>query len=105
VGAPAVNIQRQDAQTCLVTDLPDLTLVDTVELRESIRAGLPPACKQLILDFAGQNTVDSRGLGLLVALHKTLRSRDGLVRLNQPTPAVRNVLALTRLDRIFEIVA
>lgn len=100
-----MNIQRQDEQTCLVTDLPDLTLADTVQIREAIRAGLPPACKKLALDFASQKTIDSRGLGLLVALHKTLRSRDGQVRLCQPTPAVLNVLAMTRLDRIFEIVA
>ena len=103
--ATAVNILKPDAQTLVVTNLPDLTVSNPIPVRDAIRAALPLTCTRLVLDFAGQPTVDSRGLGFLISLHKTLRSRYGTVSLQQPTPPVRQVLELTHLDRIFEIVA
>jgi anti-anti-sigma factor len=99
-----VNIQNQDAQTLVISGLPDLTTINPVQVRDDIRAALPATCTRLVLDFAEQLTVDSRGLGLLIALHKTLRSRCGSVCLKAPAPAVRQILEMTRLNNIFEIV-
>ena len=99
-----MNIQNPDAHTSVVTDLPDLTAVNPAQLRDDIRAALPSTCTRLVLDFASQSTVDSRGLGLLIALHKTLRSRCGSVALRQPAPTVKQILELTQLDRLFAIV-
>jgi anti-sigma B factor antagonist len=99
-----VNIQTQDAQTLVISGLPDLTASNPVQVRDDIRAALPTTCTRLVLDFAGQATVDSRGLGLLISLHKTLRSRSGAVCLRAPAPAVRQILEMTRLNHIFEII-
>ena len=44
------------------------------------------------------------GLGALISLHKTTCTRNGLVRLLNPTPPVQQLLDLTRMHRIFEIV-
>jgi anti-anti-sigma factor len=102
--ASAVNILNPDEQTSVVTNLPDLTAINPAQIRDDIRAALPPTCTRLVLDFASQPTVDSRGLGLLIALHKTLRSRCGSVALRQPAATVRQILELTHLDRLFAIV-
>jgi len=99
-----VNILNQDAQTLVVSGLPDLTAINPAQVRDDIRAVLPSTCTRLILDFTSQHTVDSRGLGLLISLHKTLRSRCGAVLLRAPVPAVRQILEITRLNNIFEIV-
>jgi len=48
--------------------------------------------------------VDSCGLGALVALHKTAAARGGVLRLINPTPPVQQILELTRMHRIFEII-
>jgi len=48
--------------------------------------------------------LDSSGLGTLISLHKTLRARNGTVRLLKPAPNVQQILELTRLHRVFEIV-
>jgi anti-sigma B factor antagonist len=48
--------------------------------------------------------LDSCGLGALISLHKTACTRNGAVRLLNPTPPVQQILELTRLHRVFEIV-
>jgi anti-sigma B factor antagonist len=99
-----MNIQNQDAQTVVVTGLQELVAANAAQVRDEIRAALPATCVGLDLDLSGLTFLDSSGLGTLVALHKTLRSRNGTVRLLQPAPNVRQILELTRLHRVFEIV-
>jgi anti-sigma B factor antagonist len=48
--------------------------------------------------------VDSCGLGALVALHKTAAAHGGVLRLINPTPPVQQILELTRMHRIFEVI-
>jgi anti-anti-sigma factor len=48
--------------------------------------------------------IDSSGLGALVGLHREVKPRSGFVELERPQPAVRSVIELTRLDRVFKIV-
>lgn len=55
----------------------------------------------LILD--GVSYLDSSGLGALVALQREAKTRSGAVELRGLQPAVRGVIELTRLDRVFSI--
>ena len=41
---------------------------------------------------------------MLISLHKTACSRQGSLRILNPTPGVLQILELTRMHRIFEIV-
>jgi anti-sigma B factor antagonist len=99
-----MNIQNQDAQTVVVTGLLELVAANAALVRDEIRAALPATTIRLDLDLSALTFLDSSGLGTLVALHKTLRSRNGTVRLLQPAPNVRQILELTCLNRVFEIV-
>ena len=65
---------------------------------------LPPTCVLLDLELSRLVSVDSSGLGSLIALHRTLRLRGGTVRLIRPTASLVQILELTRLHRLFEIV-
>lgn len=56
------------------------------------------------VDLSQTAVVDSSGLGALVALHKTASSRGGALRLLNPNPAILQILELTRMHRIFEII-
>jgi anti-sigma B factor antagonist len=99
-----MNIQNQDAQTVVVTGLLELVAANAAQVRDEVRAALPATAVRLDLDLSVLTFLDSSGLGTLVALHKTLRSRNGTVRLLRPAANVRQILELTRLDRVFEIV-
>ena len=99
-----MNIRTLDPQTVVVTGLLELAATNASQTRDAIRAALSPACRQLDFDLAGVTFLDSSGLGALLALHKTLTLQQGRVRLLNPSPTVQQILELTRLHRVFEIV-
>jgi len=99
-----MNIQNKDAQTVVVTGLLELVAANAAQVRDEIRAALPVSTLNLDLDLSVLTFLDSSGLGTLISLHKTLRSRNGTVRLLKPAPNVLQILELTRLHRVFEIV-
>ena len=100
-----MNLQNKDPQTSVVTGLKELVAANAAQVRDEIRAALPAACVTLDLDLSLLSFLDSSGLGTLISLHKTLRSRNGTVRLLKPAANVQQILELTRLHRVFEIVA
>jgi len=60
--------------------------------------------KNIEIDLSQTMFLDSCGLGALISLHKTACTRSGAVRLLNTTPPVQQILELTRLHRVFEIV-
>jgi anti-sigma B factor antagonist len=57
----------------------------------------------LLLDLSGIRYVSSTGLGLLVGLNHRIRAAGGRLLLGNVGPAVREVLAVTRLDTVLEV--
>lgn len=62
------------------------------------------AAREIMVDLGAVEFVDSAGIGALVSIYKSVRQRGGRVRFCGLRPGVRSVLALIRLDRIFDIV-
>lgn len=100
-----MNIQIKDSQTTVVTGMQELVAANAAQVRDEIRAALPPTCINLDLDLSSLSFLDSSGLGALISLHKTLRSRNGTVRLIKPADNIQQILELTRLHRVFEIIS
>ena len=69
-----------------------------------LHAGEKHSAHQLVIDLAGVDAIDASGLGALVGLEKWARRTGLRVRLLNPSKYLRELLALTRLERIFEIV-
>ena len=99
-----MKIQNKDSQSTVVTGLVELVAVNAAQVRDEIRAALPSTSLCLDLDLSTMTFLDSSGLGTLISLHKTMRTRNGTVRLIKPAPNVQQILELTRLHRVFEIV-
>jgi anti-sigma B factor antagonist len=72
--------------------------------RDDVRKALTPQVKILDVDLSETQFLDSSGLGALIALHKSLAAADGKMRVLHPTPTALQILELTRLHRVFEIV-
>lgn len=70
--------------------------------KDGIVALLPTASGRVVLDLSGVAFVDSSGLGALVALLKRVGPTGSLALAGVQAP-VGKLLALTRLDRVFEI--
>jgi anti-sigma B factor antagonist len=58
---------------------------------------------KVVLDLSGVSSIDSAGIGELVLLHTWAQAKNADLRCASPSPFVRDLLGLTRLDSFFEI--
>ena len=93
-----------NGDTLRISEVKELGAANSNEFREQARNALTAALKNLEIDLSQTMFLDSCGLGTLISLHKTVCNRSGMVRLLNPTPGVQQILELTRMHRIFEIV-
>ena len=98
-----MKIQHQ-GNTLLISGLTELNATNAGGYRDAIRAALTPQITTLDMDLSETRFLDSSGLGALISLHKTVATNKGLVRILNPTPTAQQILELTRLHRVFEIV-
>ncbi len=61
--------------------------------------------KKIVLDLKGTEIVDSTALGAIVKVHTSLQTSGGVLVLAGVGDGIRRVLSMTRLDRVFTIVA
>ena len=59
-------------------------------------------CVDLVVNLSELTSIDARGLGELAAAMKTVRMAGGRLTLMAAAPRVARMLAITRLDTIFE---
>jgi anti-sigma B factor antagonist len=93
-----------EGQTLRVSAVPQLGAANANSFRDSVRDSLVDTHKNIDIDLSQTTFLDSCGLGALVALKKTAAGRQGTLRLLNPQPPVEQLLELTRMDRILEIV-
>jgi anti-sigma B factor antagonist len=72
-------------------------------LRNTIRNFLEHGHNQILLNLEDVDFIDSAGLGELVRTHASIRSRGGELKLVNPSTHVRQLLRITKLDRVFDI--
>ncbi len=95
---------ENDASTLRVSAVKELGAANANAFRDWVRKSLLDNQSNIEIDMSQVTFLDSCGLGALVALHKTASNRKGTLRLLNPRPPIEQILELTRLHRIFEIV-
>jgi len=73
-----------------------------VTLHEFIR-DLVKEHKNILLNLRDVSYVDSSGIGELFSSFTTFRSQGGLLKLTNPNERVRNLLHLTKLNTVLEV--
>jgi anti-sigma B factor antagonist len=78
--------------------------VDTsLMLEDCLRDIIDAGARHVVLDFAGVTFVDSSGLRLLILTLKRLGDLGGRLCLADVQRPVRNVLALSALDKVLDV--
>jgi len=95
---------QNDGETLRVSEIPELGAVASTSFRDQVRSALKEGQKNIEVDLSQTTFIDSCGLGALIALHKTACSQKGTVRLLNPRPPVQQILDLTRMHHIFQII-
>jgi len=96
---------EDDGAALRVSDLTELSALNSVQFREQIQAALSPAVSGIDLDLAGTLFVDSCGLASLCSLRANTEPRGIAIRLLNPEPPVHQLLELTQMHELFEIVS
>ncbi|MBA4136089.1 MAG: hypothetical protein C0518_02090 [Opitutus sp.] len=101
-----MRIKKTD-HSLLISDIPALNARTAPALVAQARASLPAGAKTIDVDLSQTDSVDSHGLGALVGFYRSLHQRNGSAiafRLHNPAPPAQQLIELTRLHHLFEIV-
>jgi anti-sigma B factor antagonist len=96
------SVQSQPAGYDLLVLSGEVDLKYSPDLREKILASLK-AGNALLIDMGGVTYIDSSGIASLVEGYQTAKSADLEYGLLNISKAAMQVLALTRLDKIFQL--
>lgn len=99
-----MSIEVDHHHTFRVNGVEQLGSHTAAQFRDQVRASLTPNHRDIEVDLSKTTYLDSCGLGVLISLYKIAASREGKLRLLDPQPAVEQLLELTRMHRVFEIV-
>ena len=97
---------------CVERDVGDVTVLELrgelkdegeVPLAEYVANLVGRGRRKLLLDFTHVTRIDSTGVGMVAAKYLTLRRLGGDLKLLHLSPRARQLLAITKLARVFEI--
>ncbi|PWB72767.1 MAG: anti-sigma factor antagonist [Holophagae bacterium] len=74
-----------------------------VKIRELIDEALAAGKKNIVLDLAGVSTIDSSGIGEMVACFTTVTKKGGHLKLLRLSPKINDILQVTQLITVFEV--
>jgi anti-sigma B factor antagonist len=75
---------------------------DATALSETIHEAIDAGKTRFLVDMAKVDWMNSSGLGILIGGLSTVRNRGGALKLLHVTQKPRELLSITKLDRIFE---
>ncbi len=75
----------------------------SVQLRDAVRDLLTKGQKQILLNLADVNYIDSSGIGELVSAYTTVRNQGGELKLLNLTKKVHDLLQITKLYTVFDV--
>jgi anti-sigma B factor antagonist len=74
-----------------------------VKIRELIDEALAAGTNNIVLDLAGVSTIDSSGIGEMVACYTTVTKKGGHLKLLRLSPKINDILQVTQLITVFEV--
>jgi anti-sigma B factor antagonist len=75
----------------------------SITLRDSVRELLAKGQKQILMNLAEVNYIDSSGIGELVSAFTTVRNQGGELKLLNLTKKVHDLLQITKLYTVFDV--
>lgn len=82
---------------------PRLSAQDAPGLRDLFRQRIQEGVRRMVLDFSRVESIDSVGIGLLVATHNSLARQGGALALTSVSRDIYQLLTMMRLDKHFSI--
>ena len=101
-GMALIITVRLDGNT-VVLDLEGRLWILDLPLRDHIHRLLAEGCRFFVLNIEKVEYIDSSGLGQLVSLWTSVRTKDGNLVLMRPSERIRRLFNVTRLNVVFDV--
>ena len=99
-----VNIENKNGLTvCHIEG--EIDINTSPGIKKSLDKLLQSKTPKIIVNLAKVTYVDSSGLATLVEILKNMRSYGGRLRLTNLSPKVKSLFEITKLEKLFEIMA
>jgi anti-sigma B factor antagonist len=99
----ALEINARVLGDIVVLDMAGRLWVRDLSLHERVQTLLAGGYRYFVFNIANVDFIDSSGLGQLISIWTSVRSRSGNVNLLRPTERVRRLLTVTRLHVVFDV--
>jgi anti-sigma B factor antagonist len=100
----ALEINRKEREGVTILDMKGRITVgpEATALREAVAAAVADNVRQLVLNLAQVDFIDSTGLGAVVMCSTTMRKAGGAVKLLNLSRRNIELLVMTKLATVFE---
>lgn len=109
MSAPASAIAVSDVKGIRVVEFTNNKILDEANIKEIgdaivaiVEARDAP---RLLIDFAAVDHLSSAALGMLINVNSRVKAKNGMLRLANIKPSIRDVFVITKLDKLFKILA
>lgn len=98
-----IYIQKRNKIDIITFAIDRINALISDDLKNEITQILENSNPRVILDLKGVQYIDSTGFGCFLSVHKTARSKFGILKFARPEPAVSKTLETLSLNTVFEI--
>ena len=98
-----MNINERNLSDITVLDLEgNMAREENAQFRKYVASIINSGARKLILNLSRVSYMDSNGLGELISCYTAIQAVSGHVMLLGPNHRLQNLLAITKLDTLFE---
>ena len=98
-----IGIRQRDGATILDPKGKITIGSGDVALRDSVLEALESGSRKILINLKDVSTIDSSGIGELVAAYTTVTNRGGQLKLANLSPKVTDILQITQLATVFQV--
>ena len=95
--------ERRVGDVTILDLVGELTYANRSTFRGAVERSKQAGCRHLIVNLKSVRFLDSSALGMLALLSQSMKASHGAISLSNPQSYVRDILALTSLDRLLPI--
>ena len=96
----SVEIRKVD-HVCILELAGRVSVLET-RLKEAVWERIERGEKYFIINLANVSYLDNSGLGQLCWIYTLVRNRGGDMKLLRPTPRIKTLMNITKLDSVFQ---
>lgn len=92
-----------ESNVCVIKTGESFDRFMTSDLKSQVNDLIEKGTNKILFDLEKTNFVDSLGLGLMLAISKSLKKENGQLKISSVTTNIKNLFELTKLNQYFEI--